>query len=162
MVKVKINAGAEIDTLTREELRQELRLMTSDWMAEVTRGFKFRRFLALGPITAGAVSIVDGVDNTLGPGAGMVWSVTSISVAGLALNDSVDCLVNDKDPIGSIARVAGTGQYPTIRFNSPDIVLQENDTLSFTASGLVSTASQLQVFGRCIEIPRVLSYKLVS
>ena len=159
MAKVSLRAGAEFDTLTRDELRAELDKLTRDWMAEVTRGFKFRRFLGVAAVASTNVTVQDSVDNVLGPGPGLVWSVNSLTIGGLAVNDSVDVLVNG-DPVRSFVRTSTTGNYVNQLFGLTDLVLNPSDTLVIQGTGLTATGN-ITVYGRCTELPHVLSYKLV-
>lgn len=160
MAKFKINAGAEIDVLTEKELSSALDKMSSSWMAEVTKGFKYRRFLGVATIAAASVSITEGQDNILGPGAGLMWAVNSLVVGGLAVADSVDVLINDSDPVATFTRAAGTGNYVRQSFGQTDLVLNPNDYLSLVGSGLTAVG-QVKLYGRCTELSRVLAYKLV-
>lgn len=161
MAKFKISAGAEVDVLTEKELSQALDRLSADWMAEVTRGFKYRRFLGMGTIAAGAVLVDESSpDNILGPGPSLIWAVNSLVVSGLAVNDSVDVLINGGDPVASFTRAAGSGTYVRAAFGQTDLVLNSNDTLSLTGAALTAVG-QIKLFGRCTELPRTLAYKLV-
>lgn len=159
MAKVSLKAGAEFDVLTRRELAQELDRLSAEWMAEVTRGFKYRRFLGVGTIAGGAVTVQDSTDNVLGPGAGMVWAVNAVTIGGLAVNDSVDLFING-DPVCSFVRTATTGQYVTRTWGLTELVLNPNDALVLSGSGLTATGN-IALYGRCTELSRLLSYKLV-
>jgi hypothetical protein len=161
VAKFKFQAGAEFDVLTEKELSRALDRMSADWMAEVTRGFKYRRFLGVGTIAGAAVTIDESnPDNILGPGNGLIWAVNSLVVGGLAVADSVDVLINGGDPVATFTRVAGSGNYVRTSFGQTDLVLNGNDFLTLTGTGLTATG-QIRLFGRCTELPRTLAYKLV-
>lgn len=160
MAKVELKAGASFDVLTQKELQQALDRLSMDWMAEVTRGVKFRRFLGSATVAAGAVSLAENVDNILGPGAGLTWAVNSLVIGGLASGDSVDVLINDSDPVDTFTRAAGSGNYVRKSFGQTDLVLNPSDYLTVVGTGLTAVG-QIKLFGRCTEIPRTLTYKLI-
>jgi hypothetical protein len=160
MGKFKISAGAEIDVLTKDELASTLDMLTRSWMAETTRGKRFRRFMGSAPVVAGAVSLVDNVDNITGPGAAMMWQVKSLAVVGLAASDAVDVYINGSDAVASLVRPAvGGGLITRVAFSDTELVLGPNDTLTLSGSALTSLGP-ITLFGRCAEIPRELAYKL--
>lgn len=148
--------------LTEKELSKALDRMSADWMAEVTRGFKYRRFLGSATIVGAAVTLDESSpDNILGPANGLIWAVNSLVVGGLAAGDTVDVLINGGDPVGtSFTRAAGAGQFVGRTFGQTDLVLNGNDTLSLVGSGLTAVG-QVKLYGRCTELPRTLAYKLV-
>lgn len=162
MAKFKIAAGAEFDVLTEKELSRALDRMSADWMAEVTRGFKYRRFLGSAAVVGGVVQLDESSpDNILGPGNGLIWAINSLVIGGLAVSDTVDVLINGGDPVGSsFTRTAGAGQFVGQRFGQTDLVLNGNDSLSLVGTGLTATG-QIKLYGRCTELPRTLAYKLV-
>lgn len=149
--------------LTERELSRALDRMSADWMAEVTRGFKYRRFLGSATISGAGVVQLDesSPDNILGPANGLLWAVNSLVVGGLAVADTVDVLINGGDPVGtSFTRATGAGQFVGQRFGQTDLVLNGNDSLSLVGSGLTAVG-QIKLYGRCTELPRTLAYKLV-
>lgn len=74
-MKAKLSAGAELDLLNRDELEQVLR----SWRIELTRGTRFRRLSIIGNVAADGTLMMGDVND--GPGEGMAWGITRISVA---------------------------------------------------------------------------------
>lgn len=73
-MKTKLTSGAELDFLTRDELRDTLK----SWQTELTRGVKLRRRAITGNATAGGVLVMG--DDQDGPSEGMAWAITRLSV----------------------------------------------------------------------------------
>ena len=131
MAKFKLHAGAELDMLTRDELREVLQ----SWRTELTRGAKLRRLSINGTAVGGVLAMGDVTD---GPAEGMAWAVTRLSVApGPTL------------PAGGIQVFANTGDSPgslLIRSLVTDVFpsdhgcnLLSGDSLRITGSGLGAT-----------------------
>jgi hypothetical protein len=135
MAKSKIQAGAEIDLLTRAELEQVL----ANWRTEQARGVKLRRHSILG--TSDAAGGLQMGGNEDGPSEGMAWAVTRFSVAFPhqsampALGLSV--FANDTtSPTGLIVRTLLTDVFT----GDHGCVLLSGDSLRIAGAGLpVST-----------------------
>ncbi len=155
MAKFKLMAGGDIETLTSKEIQPMLDQLLVSWRTEMLRSGKYRPFYAQTTVSAGTADIRTGGDNTLGPSPGMVWSVKSITVAGLASGDFLT-LYSHSDPICNLPYpTAGNLAYQ--RFGSNELVLTSGGTLRLSGSGLTATG-QINVYGRCYEVP----YELLS
>lgn len=161
-MKVKIQAGAEIDTLTADELKGVLR----DWMVEAMRGPVPKRFSAQGTITGAALTI-DGQNGTgtLGPEAGMVWVVTRIAVSGLTnATDATALFVNGTHPsnlvLPSLTGVAGAVGYH--EFPAQQVVLTGNDRLILASTGAIAATGTVTLAGQAWEMPIGLVWKLLG
>jgi hypothetical protein len=144
----------EIDTLTREELRDELR----GWMVEITRGVRFRTFAAVAePAAPGAWTITEPRDQ-LGPAAGMIWAVTRIAVSGAAFTQGTDVFrvyLNDVSPAVLVAQ----SRQDTLFVDIGSLIVNPGDTLAF--AGTAAAAGQLFVSGQAAELPAQLAWQLV-
>jgi hypothetical protein len=161
-VKVKIQAGAEIDTLTKDELAKALR----DWSVEVMRGPIPKRFSAQGTIAGNALTI-DGQNNTgvLGPEAGMVWLVTRVSVVGLTnATDPTTLYVNGTQPwnvvLPSLTGTAGSVGYH--EFPASQVMLTGNDRLLLASTGAIAATGTCTLTGQAWELPIGLVWKLLG
>jgi hypothetical protein len=74
-MKFKLQAGMDLDLLTKDEVRAELK----SWQAELVRGITFRTLSQR--VDAAAAWTMD----PIGPAAGFVWSLTRVAVAGNGL-----------------------------------------------------------------------------
>jgi len=160
-VKFKLQAGAELDLLTKDELHSTLKA----WMVEVMRGAVPKRFGAQATIAANAVT-VDGANNTgtLGPEAGMAWLVTRIAVSGLtAASDPTSLYVNGVAPwnllVPSITGVAGATGYH--EFPASQVILTGNDKLILASTGAIAATGTVTLAGQAWELPIGLLWKLL-
>jgi hypothetical protein len=161
-VKVKIQAGAEIDTLTKDELTQALR----DWSVEVMRGPIPKRFSAQGTVAGNALTI-DGQNGSgvLGPEAGMVWLVTRVAVTGLTnATDPTSLFVNGTQPwnlvIPSVTGVTGSTGYH--EFPASQVMLTGNDRLILASTGAIAATGMITLAGQAWELPVGLLWKLLG
>lgn len=162
MAKVKIQAGAEIDTLNKTELDQALRTTSRDWFQQVARGDRYRRFSAKGTIAAAAVSIggADQADAVLGPAEGFVWAVQRVGVHGLTTypagtTEAVRLYVNDEGP-SSLVHPALLGY---VDFGPQALILYPGDVLLLAAADLAATGT-VTLTGQAREVPMPLAWRL--
>lgn len=147
-MKVKLTAGAELDMITADEVRRELRA----WHTEVTRGAKFRRRSLAGAVNgAGELLITDD-----GPGEGFVWAITRLSVAaGLAADQSVSVYMNDANP----SSLVWSGLVDNATPGDHGIVVTSGESLVIAGTGL--TAGWAVVVTATIkEVPALMAWSL--
>ena len=158
MAKIRIEAGATLDTLTQPELDKSLTKFLTSWRAEVMRGVGWRRFRAQGTADAtGAVVIggpTDVSDGTIGPEEGFIWSVTLVNLSNLvSAGTAIARLhVNDTEQAGmmqgnfTVANNAITQQY------DPGIILKPGDSLVAVLSS-VTAGTIVTLTGQATEVP---------
>jgi hypothetical protein len=90
-MKVKIQAGAELETVTPDELDSKLRQLQS-WLVEIRRGPTIRNVTGYAAKAGGQFTIASGkpTDDRLGPRGGYVWSITRLYVAGNGYTTGTD------------------------------------------------------------------------
>lgn len=161
-MKVKLQAGVELDMLNKDELKEALR----DWMVEAMRGPIPRRFSAQGTIAGNAVT-VDGANNTgtLGPEAGMAWMVSRVAVSGLTLaTDATSLFVNGTQPwnlvLPTLTGVAGSTGYH--EFPAAQVLLTGNDRLILSSTGAIAATGVVTLTGQAWELPIGLLWKLLG
>ncbi len=153
-MKTKLTAGATLDFLTADEMKDVLR----NWSAELMRGAKFRRRAILGTVSgAGDLLIPGPSEDTFGPAEGFVWAVTRITVGGLDTAEVVTIYVNDVSPSQIIGVNVGLGtQIPT---TDRGIILQPGDSLIVSGTGLTAGA-QIAINAQIKEVPQVMAWAL--
>lgn len=154
-MKVKIAAGAEIDTVSPDELKSVLQAERAAWWGEAKRGDRFRRLLLQATVdAAGAIEFGTDPGEASGPSDGYVWSVKRLNHS--AVEDALDLFVNDPAP-GSLV-----GRFPTTRywpFAQGELVLYPGDTL--VATGASWTAGEIHtVTGAVRELPIALAWRI--
>lgn len=154
MAKFKINAGAEIETATKKEVEEVVRAASINWIGEVSRGDRYKRFSTYGTILGNEVQI--GINSTqkIGPEAGFVWSVLRLAISVEASN--VDLYIND---ISTSSLV-----YPDMpRYFNPavaEIVLYGGETLIWDVDHTADDGTPVWVTGQIRELPVSLAWRL--
>lgn len=154
-MRFKIQAGAEIETVTPDELRATL----AAWIQEVARGVKLRHFQATATVTVGNTFSIDGgsVADELGPRKDMVWKVLSVAFGGsgfLKGTDTVSIFIGD----ATDSRLVTSGV--TRSFTFAPHYLSGGEALSFTGAA-TDTGDQVIVSGWALEAPASLLSELL-
>lgn len=152
-MKVKIQAGAELDLLTDAELRTALR----DFNEEIRRGVRFVRRSAVATPNAGNILLAD---DHMGPQGSMVWSVTRISLVGVNLTDSTELLLYINE-ISSTSFVAGITARNWAGFDLGQLVLQPLDRLIFSYP-FGDAATPIGINVQAVEVPIQLQWQLLG
>lgn len=161
-MKTKIQAGAELDLLNKDELKEVMKTVTKDWFAQVSRGDRYTRFSA-SATTAGNAFVIDGsqhIYQRLGPAEGFVWSVQRLAVHGLAAADRalVELYLNDDGP-SSIVHPSLAGGY--VDFGQTQLVMYPGDTLLVKGTGLAATDGTVVTIGaQARELPMPLAWRI--
>lgn len=165
-MKTKLQAGAELDLISKDEMKDVLKTVTQDWFSQVGRGDRYPRFSASGTIAGGALTI-DGASQAnqrIGPAEGFVWAVQRLAVSGLTTNtgtpltsstEPLQLFVNDNGP-SSLIHPALQGYQA---FGEHELVLYPGDTLLVTGSGLTKTGI-ITLTGQAREVPMPLAWRL--
>lgn len=155
MAKVKIQAGMELDVLTKDELDGSLKAMGANWWAEIGRGDRYQRILITAVVAAdGTVSIGGPNKAEAGPPPGFVWSVRRLNHS--AVDEVVDLFLNDDQPGSAV------GRFPTIRywsFNPAELVLYPGDQLLATGASHTVGAT-VTLTGQVRALPLALAWRL--
>lgn len=144
MSKFKINAGGEIETVTPDELRRELR----SWFSEVVRGVKFRQASAEGVAAGGVVTF-----ELRGPDEGFMWAVTRMAAAGLGAGEDLQVYRNDVSDSQLIHPALVTVEV----FPPASLVLQAGEKLVVTGS-IAGRAASLAIGIK--EVPITMAWLL--
>ncbi len=148
-MKTKIQAGADIDLLTADELRQTVQGVLKSWSTELTRGVKLRRHAIMGTTDAGG--ILTAGDNHDGPAEGMAWAVTRLSVVpGPTLGAAgLQVYANDANtPSALMIRNLTTDVFP----GDHGCNLLSGDSIRIAGTGITANA-QVIVTMQVKEVP---------
>lgn len=156
-MKAKLEVGAELDFLTKGELKDELKA----WSAEMFRGGKFRRVAMTGAIASNAVTIGgEQVDRgeSYGPEDGFVWSVRRMAVSGftVAAADLLYVYLNDASPTQLVGRLGVGG----LLFDRGQVVMSSGDQLVITGASLSVATGQAVVSVGLLEVPQFMTWLL--
>ncbi len=159
-MKFKMTAVGEIDVLTQHELRESL----AGWMAEITRGVRYRQFSAGANVAGGVWTIggtsADNNQDTLGPRPGMLWAITGIAVSGNGVIPGTDLFsvyTNEVSPSTLVVGGLTRGQM----FDIPPFVLNGGDQIALAGVGTGVAGIDVTVSGRAVEVPDQLGWQLL-
>jgi hypothetical protein len=173
MAKVKLDIGAEIDTLNKGELDDSLARHVDAQAQALLRGIKYFRMPTMwGSITNGTVSIGEvvssggagGSGNLAYPREGYAWSIGRINVIGLATGTAPDFLTIGRGGVALPANMVVTvnGNDPTVTFGKLQLVYLPGERLQAASVGsLTTTAAVISINAEGIEIPAEMLGKLV-
>ena len=160
-MKAKLELGAELDMLTKNELDQSLSKISS-WQRDAAQGLKaFDVPRLFGAVSGAAISL--GADQPegqyLGPKSGFYWKIGRISIDGLAAADEVKLY---KGPSGGGGRFVTwiAGQPGVYHPGSCALILKPGDYLSIVGTGLTATG-QIVVTGEGVSAPGEMMWKLL-
>jgi hypothetical protein len=158
MGKVKLQLGAELETLTARELGAELEKHGS-WERQAAYGLRHQDLPRMIGTTDGTGNLNLGADQpdqvTCGPGQGWFWAVSRVSVDGLAANESVRLYKDTR----FAAVISAAASFVT--FGTRGLILKPGDFLRIVAAGL-TPAEELTVTGECVSVPGPLMWKILS
>lgn len=153
-MKFKFNAGAELDLLTKDEVRAELAHAQASWIGEVSRGIRFRRVSIYGDADgAGAVTIGATGESTAGPDQGMVWMLRRLSVTDYDPAATALALYN-----GSVSDSAVIVPKLATWQTDMDEVLMPGERL--VVAGTVAASARVWVTAQVKEAPISLLWRL--
>jgi len=155
MARVKLELGAELDTLTKPELDHSLGRAV-DMIRQEQRGLKYRRIPQLaGTPSAGALDI--GGDNNVGtqwngnavgPNQGWAWELGLVSIAGLTAGstpDIVNLLITGSG--GSLPWWQFNGNNFAYTFGRGELILLPGERLRLVSVGTIAAAGPITLFG---------------
>jgi hypothetical protein len=158
MTKVRLELGAELDLLSRNEM-DGLLDKHSSWEREAAFGLRHQDLPRMMGSTDASGNLNLGGDQPeqpfCGPKEGWYWAVSRVSVDGLASSESVK-LYKDTRFVCSISQATGTAT-----FGMRELVLKPGDFLRVIAAGLTAS-EQLTVTGECVSVPGPFMWKILS
>lgn len=158
MAKTKIQAGAEIDTLTLEELEKGLSRGTREWFQEEARGVSTFEIRDAAVVALSAVTLPASTSIGYGPDSGTAWAVQRITAAGLGTNDVLKIY---RDAITDVNFVGQcTAASPVFKPGSKGLILRGGQRLVMNGTSLAATGF-VSVNGEGIEIAETDIYKLL-
>lgn len=156
-MKFKINAGAELDLLTRDEMRDELAGFAANWRAETIKGDRYKRIYGYGTPATGAVEFGGDLagGEQLGPAQGFVWDVRRLGLLGHdPAADVLRVFINAPEIGNCVIPVMGRYQG----FNRAELVLYPGDLL--LVSGTTAATDRVSLVGQVRELPIGLAWRL--
>lgn len=163
MAKFKLTAGAEFDTLTKQELLDALQVKPS-WIGEVESGVKFSRFTSQATVASNAVDFgsAGSANELIGPQPGFVWDIRRLQISGLSAGDFVTIYQNDISPTSVVAVSLSGNNASRIWLWSQQVVVFPGETLRIVGTGLNAATTQVTASGLVREAPVSLAWKLAS
>lgn len=152
-MKTQLELGATLDTLTRDELSQELHSVAQTYFQQFGRGIKYLRF---GPVATKIAANAFSLDGTstigLSPREGFAWLVLRITVSGLATGATPDLANLYRNQPGGIPIYQFSGNNFVGLFSKFQNVLLPGETLSLTNSGTIAATGSVTISGDVLEV----------
>jgi hypothetical protein len=177
MAKVRLDIGAEVDFLTRDELAGELKKYRAEADAQAQgamRGIKYLRMpRAYATPVSGTVRLGEnfsaaGVPQVytgpvIGPAEGYVWSVRLLACSGLGTGASPDILNIYRNGVsgGLMPIWQLNGNSFGYTFGRAEMVLLGGERLIAASVGSMMATGQVGLYGDAIEVPSEMIGKLV-
>lgn len=161
-MKVKLQAGAELDLFNREEMAAELDRIFAAWKAEIPRGVKWRPFSA-STVAAGGVWAIGGPGNDkdqLGPNPGFVWAVTRLAVSGNGVVQGTDIWNVFMDDIAP-SKLVSSGHTRFVTYDVGVFVLNPNGQILAQGAATGLGGTDVTLSGQAVELPKELSWQLL-
>jgi hypothetical protein len=149
-MRFKLQAGAELDLLNREEMREEL----DAWSTELRRGIRFRQISGRTDRAGGVYTLT--VD---GPREGFMWAVTRLFVSGggvVAGTDVFSVYVDEVTPSKLVESGLTRGQ----RWDVPTLQLDGGSVLIVSGVG-TGAGTDVTASGQAVEIPMQAAWQLL-
>jgi hypothetical protein len=152
-VRAKFEIGAEFETLTKDELHDELGAAVTQ-VRESMRGVKYRRLPQLSGTAQGGVLDIGGDSqagwngNRVGPREGYAWIIGLLSVTGLtsgAVPDIVNLFINGAG--SSLQWWQFNGNNFAYTFGDGQLVLLPGETLRLASVGAFAAAGTVTLIG---------------
>jgi len=161
MAEVSLHAGAKLDLLNRDEVKDVLDVAMTSWRKELARGVRFRAFSGRATVVGGAWQMLptDADDNILGPNPGMVWSVTTIAVSGGGILGGTDRFGVYIDDISPTKLVVGR-ILDNVLFDVGALVIDGASKLALAGAG-TGAGTVVWMSGRAVELPVQLAWQLL-
>ena len=159
-MKFKLQAGMELDLLTREELGEELDRSAGSWRGELSRNVRFPRFSARTDVVGGvwAINPDSNTAGKLGPKVGFIWSVMRLAVSGGGIVLGTDvwrAFVGENAPSQFV-----DSSTRGMSFNPGALVIRDGESLLFAGAG-TGAGTDVTVVGQAIELPDFLAWQLL-
>jgi hypothetical protein len=166
--KIKLELGAELDVLGKDEFEAGLNKAHVSLMSELARGLKSVRVnmvasTAAGQISAGVLDVGgDDPDQPFyGPRPGFVWAVHRISVYGTAAVAAGDAIKvyrgNDGISSNFICQIIAPGMQ---LFSKGQLLLNGGEVLAF--AGVSITSTEIGISVEATEAPGPMVYKVIA
>jgi hypothetical protein len=169
MTKVRLDIGATVDFLTKDELDSSLASRDEEQEASRLRGIKYFRLPRLYAVPSGGTVVLGepytGVAYTgpvASPNEGYAWSIRRLACNGLATGSVPDMLNiyrNDfsSDPVWQL-----NGNNFAYTFGKTELILLAGERLIAMSAGSMTATGQVSLTADAIEVPALMIGKLVS
>ena len=171
MPKVKLDVGATIDFLNKDELDDALTDYQKNAQAaeyEKLKGLKFIRLPRLYATPAsGTVRLGEAwagnlyTDQIMGPNQGYIWSIRRLVVTGLGTGTSPDVINFYRNGISGETVWQLNGNSFGQTFGKNEMVLLPDEKLIAQSVGSMTSTSQIVISGDAIEVPALMIGKLI-
>ena len=175
MPKVKLDVGATVDFLNKDELDtilqkyQEQAMLAERQKLSGLKYFRLPRLYATpasGTVVLGEQWSANGTaqtytDQIMGPNAGYVWSIRRLSVSGLGTGTSPDLLNIYRNGFHTDAVWQLSGNSFANTFGKTELLLMPGEKLIAASLGSLVSTTQVILSGDAVEVPQQLIGKII-
>lgn len=160
-MKVKLEANAVFDLLTKQELDESLR----GWMAEIARGARFRSLSAQAPVNGGVFTLADinspnvPGQTKLAPEDGFVWSVTRLTVGDIGFKQGTDAYTVYRNQVSPSQQI-GMARITDSLWDVGQFILNPKEQVVVSGAATLGGA-QVTVSIGVVELPVQLAWQLL-
>jgi hypothetical protein len=161
MAKVRLELGAELDLLTKNELADALH-HAGEWQRQAAFGLRHMELPVMhGTPSGGTLTLLGGQGNGpyVGPRQGYYWRIERVSIYGLATGDSMNLFKSDPSSGRFVTTI--TAAAPAYHPGGRALLLKPGDYLAATGTGLTATGD-IRVVGELVSVPGPLMWKLLG
>ena len=154
MPKIELRAGAVLDTLSHDEMREVLAEHRAQLQElDRARGVKAIRLpLVIGTASGNALTMGgDSLAVPQGPDTGYFWSLRHLVIEGMTASSSTPDVMNVKRNNRTIWQLNGNSFCAT--FGRGEIILFTGETLQYVSVGTFASTAQIIAHGMAEQVP---------
>lgn len=161
-MRTTLELGGVFDTLTRDELHEELTETAQTYFQQYARGVKYLRMPTASATIASNAFTIDGTSGpTLGPRTGYIWTFRRLAVTGLGTGTTPDVANLYRNNTSAPPVWQFNGNNFVYTFGKTEMLLLPGETLSLTNLGSVTATGTIYLSGDLIEVAAEELFKLV-
>ena len=162
MAKHRFDLGTTFETLTQDELGQELHRAAQISQQEMARSVKYMRFGPFSTSVASNAFKFDGTTLGIGPREGFVWTIRRMSIDGLNSGATPDIANIYRNNVGTGPRVwQFNGNNFAYTFGKTELLLLGGETVSLVSAGSIAATGTILWSADYLEVAAEEIFKLL-
>lgn len=160
-MQTRLELGAQLETLTRGELSEELAAQTQAQYRQLARGMKYFRLAPHSAAVANSAFTLDGSGKRgLGPRDGYVWAIRRLAVEGLTAGTTPDVANLYRNNTSGLRVWQFNGNNFAYTFGKCELLLLGGETISLVSLGTIAATGNITLSGDALEVAAEEIWKL--